>query len=300
MYCVGRKDAAPAASPRPEAQKEKPVDDDKTPAQVQIVPAEAIVSSGQKVQLKARLFNARGQLLGDAKADYSAAGTGSIEGTGLFTAPTGVVHTAAVVTAKVGSLTGTARFRTVPPLPWKFDFASGEVPITWVGARYRHIVRKLDGRDVMVKITTIPKGTRSQAWMGPVDLHDYTIQADVRGASKDAKLPDIGLIAQRYTLDMMGASQQLQIRTWPPTLRMAKTIPFAWKPDVWYTMKLRAANEGSKAVLRGKVWERGKPEPAEWSIEASDDSPNQAGSPGLFGNATNAELFLDNITVTPN
>jgi hypothetical protein len=126
------------------------------------------------------------------------------------------------------------------------------------------------------------------------------MQADVRGALKDAKVPDIGLIAQRYTFDMMGASQQLQIRTWPPTLRMAKTIPFTWKPEVWYTMKFRAAMEGPKAVLRGKVWERGQAEPSDWMITAEDESPNLTGSPGLFGNASNAEIFIDNISVLPN
>ena len=33
--------------------------------------------------------------------------------------------------------------------------------------------------------------------MGPVDLHDYTVTADVKAAGGTAKLPDIGLIAQR-------------------------------------------------------------------------------------------------------
>ena len=59
----------------------------------------------------------------------------------------------------------------------------------------------------MTKIKTIPKGARSQGWMGPPSLSGYTIQADVFGAEKDEKMPDIGLIGQRYTLDMMGASQ---------------------------------------------------------------------------------------------
>jgi hypothetical protein len=143
--------------------------------------------------------------------------------------------------------------------------------------------------------------------MGPPDLHDYTVQADALGAIKDDKIPDIGVIAQRYTLALMGASQQLEIRTWPPVLQngMAKSIPFAWKPNVWYTIKLRAATEGGgsagrRAVLRGKVWERGKPEPAAWTIEHSYEAPNLGGSPGLFGNAQNAEIFLDNIRVYSN
>ncbi len=162
--------------------------------------------------------------------------------------------------------------------------------------------RKIDpAGGVMCKITTIPKGMRSQGWMGQTDHHDYTIQADVYGAIKNGKLPDIGLVAQRYTFDMMGSSQQLQIRTWPPVLsRMSKTIPFTWKPNTWYTMKFQASVEGKKAVLRGKVWVRGEAEPADWQVVAEDEEPNVIGSPGLFANATNAEVFYDNILVNSN
>ena len=118
-------------------------------------------------------------------------------------------HVAAYLTAAAEGLTGQARVRIVPSLPWHFDFedtpidqtdprgnAIGEPPVTWVGARYRHVVREADGSKVMVKITTIPKGTRSRSWMGHSDMHDYTIQADVRGSVVDGKMPDIGLIAQ--------------------------------------------------------------------------------------------------------
>jgi hypothetical protein len=152
----------------------------------------------------------------------------------------------------------------------------------------------------MMKITTIPKGMRSQGWMGPVDVHDYTIEADVYASEKEQRLPDIGLVGQRYTLDMMGASQQLQIRTWTPQLRMAQTVPFQWQPRIWYRMKFRTAVEDGKAVLKGKVWERDKPEPENWTVEADDPSPNLTGSPGVFGNAKDAELFYDNIKVYPN
>ncbi len=89
-------------------------------------------------------------------------------------------------------------FASCRRLPWKFDFSDGEVPVTWVGARYRNIVREVDGNKVMVKVTTIPKGTRSQLLMGPVDLHDYTIQADVRGANGRSKGgPDASLAGQK-------------------------------------------------------------------------------------------------------
>jgi hypothetical protein len=112
----------------------------------------------------------------------------------------------------------------------------------------------------------------------------------------------MGLIAQRYTIDLMGAKQQLQIRSWPPQVatRFAKTIPFPWKGDTWYTMKFRAETQGDKAVLKGKVWPRGEKEPEAWTIEATDEVANLQGSPGLFGNATNAEIYIDNVTVSAN
>ena len=143
--------------------------------------------------------------------------------------------------------------------------------------------------------------------MGPSDLSNYTVVADVKGARTDDQLPDIGLIAQGYTLDMMGNSQQLQIRTWTPQLRMAQTVDFPWQENVWYRMKFQAsveddanAPEGKVAVLRGKVWPKDEAEPKEWTVTARDESPQTTGSPGLYGNAKVAELYLDNLEVYPN
>ncbi len=302
LYCLGTADQVPSADPIPAAPVETPPGKADEPAWVAVYPAEVLLKPGQTQKFVARLYNARGQFLRESAASFSVDANGEIDDRGTYTAASSASHDASIVTAKVGELSGTARVRVVPPLPWKFDFSDAEVPITWVGARYRHQIRELDGNQVMVKVTTIPKGTRSQSWMGPTDLDNYTIQADVRGSLKDGKLPDMGLIAQRYTLDLMGASQQLQIRSWTAQLevRFAKTIPFTWQPDTWYTLKFQASVESGQAVLRGKVWPRGEPEPEAWTIEAADAVPNVVGSPGLFGNASNAEIFIDNVSIAPN
>ena len=305
MYCLGNADAKPAATPIPTPPQEAPKGAADKPTHAQLVPIESLIKPGEKVNFKVRLFNERGQLLEErAAAKFAVEGPGQIDAEGVYTADSVPAHSGVVVKATVDGITGSARIRVVPPLPWKFDFSDGQVPVTWIGARYRHIVREVDGNPVLVKVTTIPKGTRSQSWMGHPDLHDYTVQADVRGSARaDGKMPDIGLIAQRYTLDLMGklGEQQLQLRTWTPQLeRFSATTPLAWKPDTWYTLKMRASVEDGKAVLRGKVWERGQQEPTGWIVEATDEAPNTQGSPGLFGNATDAEIFIDNITVTPN
>lgn len=312
LYCLAdptKKAGSIPAQPRAE---ESPVSADSKPAHLQVIPADLLIKPGESKQFTTRVFNSKGQLLQTAEAKFTLEGPGAISADGKFTAGS-EGHVATYVTATADGLTGSARIRVVPSLPWNFDFDEtalsqkdkqgnpiGEPPITWVGARYRHVVREVDGNKVMVKITTIPKGTRSRSWMGPSDLHDYTVQADVRGSVVGGKMPDIGLIAQGYALDLQGANQELQIRSWVPQLRMAKTIKFPWQPDQWYTMKFRASVEGDKAVLKGKVWPRGTAEPEQWSVTADDASPNVSGSPGLFGNAKDAELMLDNIHVTAN
>lgn len=307
IYCLAAEDAT-SSSTETKTSADSPSSQVRTsptdlkPAQLQLVPAEALVKPGESIRFELRVFNAAGQPLKNhpATAKFATSGSGQIDDDGTFR-PEGTSHTHAVVTATLDGLSAQSRIRIVPALPWKFDFTDGDVPITWIGARYRHVGRTVDGEPVMVKITTIPKGTRSQLWMGSPALHDYTFQADLKAAeSATGSKPDMGIIAQRYTLDMMGESQQLQIRTWPAQLRMAKTIPMKWESDVWYTVKLRASNEGGRAVLHGKVWKRSEPEPDSWTITADDEAPNVSGSPGLFGNATNAEIFIDNISVTSN
>ena len=212
---------------------------------------------------------------------------------------------------------------------------------------------------MIAKITNIPLGTRSQGWFGTPDIHDATIQADMKAlgtlsvvgpgpASAPAKpaanatkpdaapalrstepakspadaappkkeddappvaasttkenFPDMGLINQRYTLDMMGNEMQLQLRSWTSRreLRFAKSEPFKWKLKTWYVLKLRVDNQDGKALVRGKVWPRGEREPEKWTVEATDATPNTHGSPGLFGNSLNSEILIDNVKVYAN
>jgi hypothetical protein len=171
--------------------------------------------------------------------------------------------------------------------------------------------RKVKGNGVMCKITTIPRGTRSQGWLGHPGSAHYTIQADVLAnkvdagadADKNAKVPDIGLINQRYRFEMMGAAQKLKLYSWVPHDQKVHEVDFQWEPEVWYTMKLVVTNEmrdGEKvSVCRGKVWKRDEAEPSPWSIEWADAPANDTGSPGLVGNAKDAEIFIDNVKVVP-
>jgi hypothetical protein len=302
LYCIGNKDTQPSADPIPAALPETSRDADLKPAQAQLVPAESLLTTNQRQKFNVRLYNANGAYLKTVPAKFTLEGPGAIDEFGKFSVADGAAHTVTVVKAEAEGLAAAARIRVIPQLPWSFDFNDKQVPQTWIGAAYRYVPRDVDGESMLVKVTTIPKGTRSQAWIGPIDMHDYTIQGEVKGDIKLDKMPDVGFINQRYTLSLQGTEQALQIRSWTARLdlRFAKTVPFEWKPNTWYVMKFQAINEASKVVLKGKVWPRGTPEPDGWSTEAIDETPNKTGSPGLFGNATDAEVFLDNVKVTPN
>ncbi len=304
LYCFEDDSMKHGLEKAPAPAEEAPVEEDEKPALVQVIPAELLIRPGRIKTFKARVFNSRGQLLDveESEVEFSMDGPGDLTEDGTFLAPS-EGHVALTVKAKVGDLEGRARVRVVPDLPWEFNFDDADdPPITWVGARYRHVIREVDGSNAMVKVTTIPKGTRSRCWFGHSDLRDYTMQADVRGQKTDnGKLPDIGLLAQGYAFDLQGENQVLEIRTWGPhDFRTKATIDFPWEAEKWYTMKFRAENQDGNAVLKGKAWPRGEDEPAEWNIEVTDPVPNEQGSPGLFGNAKDAELYLDNISVTDN
>ncbi len=301
LYCIGNPDTKPDADPLPPKLQETPKSEDQTVAHIQIAPVEVLLAPGQSTPYQVRGYNAKGQFLKVVPAEFTVEGGGSITAEGVYTAPAGSEHSVAVVAAKAGDLVSKARLRIVPPLPWKFEFSDKKVPPTWIGASYRHVPRDVEGEAVLAKVSTIPKGTRSQSWMGWTHFHDYTIQADFFAKEDNGKKADMGLINQRYTLDMMG-KDELQIRSWTPRLelRFAKTIPFNWSPNQWYTMKLQSENKDGKVTLRGKVWKRGETEPAEWTIEATDAVPNAKGSPGLFGNSSLAEYYIDNVQVYAN
>ena len=311
LYCVATEDSKQTNEVLSELLgEESPIEQNPSIAQLQVFPAEAILKPGEQLPLKVKAFNKIGQeveLTGEV--NFEVDGSGTISGS-VFTAPEDSIHTGSIITATIGDVSGSTRIRIIPELPWKFTFDGlKDPPLSWVGARYRHVIREVDGSPALVKVNTIPKGARSRAWMGPSDLKNYTISADARGARMSDQLPDIGLTNHGYVLDLMGESQQLQIRTWSAQNRLslgneASTIPFEWKEDTWYRIKFRVDIESEPpaaiAVLRGKVWPKGEAEPEEWTITATDESPNLNASPGLYGNAKVAELYLDNIEVAAN
>jgi len=320
VYCLGDPEAAFEVGPGTGAVAISAAASG-SPAHIQVVPAEVLMAPGEKQELEVRVFDDRGRLLGvvgdggghgieAADLGWSTAGLeGSVgEGTGELRigegAPDQVGTLTAVVSGPSGELRSTVRVRVLGRKSWTEDFegmstekGKDRAPAHWIGAGGKFFVREVEGSKVLMK-TEAPRGLqRSNVYIGPSDLSGYTVQADLMGAKRKRNRPDMGLIAQRYTLDIQGNHQRLQIRTWAAALRMAKTVDFSWEMDEWYTAKMRVDVEGGKAIVRGKVWKRGEAEPAAWTITAEDPLPNVEGSPGIYGYSA-GDIYYDNISVT--
>jgi len=316
LYCIGKKQASKsAASPesmgvgrglfRPEEVKH-----------VQVVPAELTLRPGESAEFRAYLYDEQGRLtvtspvtwsLEQLKGDVSRVEkpvTSMAPHYGRFTAAPAAFVQTGEVRATIGGVTGAARVRVIPPLPWEENFDAlelGTFPQHWTNTGMKFLTRDVGGRRVLVKTT---EGSsllsRARAFMGPNDLHDYTVEADILATQKRRQVGDAGVLAQRYSLTLFGNAQKLELTPWQPETARVASVPFEWKTDTWYRVKLRVENlPGGQVRARGKVWPSAAPEPEAWTVERTDPIGNRQGSPGIFGSAL-AEIFFDNVKVYGN
>jgi hypothetical protein len=207
------------------------------------------------------------------------------------------------VKAAVGQVTGTARVRIIPPLPLteNFDsYAADAVPTHWVNSVGKYTVRDINGNKVLVKLPNPEIFKRGRAFLGPINLSNYTVEADVLATEKRRQMGDAGIVAQRYSLVLFGNHQRLELESWQPETERTVKVPFAWKSDTWYRLKLEVQNlPDGKTRVRGKAWPASEQEPSAWLVEKVDAIPNRHGSPGIYAHAP-FEVFFDNIKVTAN
>ena len=260
---------------------------------LQLAPTELSLKPGQAVQVKARLFDARGRFLReDTSATWTLDGLAGTVANGLLTVSPDQKDQAGTIKATLGGLTATARAKVSRTLPWTetFEgFAENATPPGWVSmASGQFAIAVVDGTKALQKKPLSTLFKRVRAFFGPTTLSDYTVQADV------------GITAQTYSLILYGTQQKLKLESWEPETERRVEQAFVWAPDAWQTLQLRVEPlPGGGVKVRGKAWATGTPEPAAWMIEKTDRIGNREGAPGLFLDAEFG-AFIDNITVTPN
>jgi outer membrane protein assembly factor BamB len=300
LFCIGKKSHPPLPAIE---RKEPPADPNAAAAHVQVAPTELVLKPGESVQLQARLFDDRGRFLREGQAEWSLEKLRGGLRSGRFTAASDPTAQAGLVKATVGGISGAARVRVIPPLPWSENFESlpgNAVPPQWVNATGKFVVREMDGNKVLVKLADNPFTKRARAFLGPSNWSNYTVEADVRASEKRRQLGDAGVVAQRYALILFGNHQRLELQPWQPETARTVTASYPWKADTWYRLKLRVENmAGGKVRAQGKAWPAAEPEPTAWTIERIDPIGNRQGSPGIYADAP-FEVFFDNLKVTSN
>ncbi len=302
VYAIGPKTAKALTGTAVDVPAEK---GDGPPTFVQVEPTELVLKPGQTVKLHARLFDAKGRFLREEpSATWALTGLKGTVTDGSFTVASDPVEQAGTIKATVGSTSGEARARVVHPLPWTETFeqyADGAVPAGWINATAgKFSIVTLDGQKVLQKAPDVTIFKRLRAFIGPPDWSNYTFEADVRATTRRRQMSDIGITAQRYSLVLYGNSQQLKLEPWEPETQRTVTVPFTWKADTWYHLKLRVENTADgKVRARGKVWPTGEPEPAQWMIDKTDPIGNKQGAPGLFVDAEFG-AYIDNLKLVAN
>ncbi|MCX7701149.1 MAG: PQQ-binding-like beta-propeller repeat protein [Gemmataceae bacterium] len=334
MYCIGtgKGQAGPPILAEPIVRSEKP------PAQVALYPADVVLKPGQSVELELRAFDEDGwpvETLPAGKFQITLppvqpggrqppALVGNLEPSQgrvkLTVSPTVPAQQGYVDFIAAENMVARCRVRVAPQLPYEQNFDKvpiGGTPGGWINTMGKFDVVKKGDEIVLRKLAVnpLPPVARANAFIGTPDWTDYTIQVDVCAQEVRGGLPDaFGVLNCRYHLLLDGKAdpdlnnqRRLRLTTWEALPRIDKSVPFHWQPEVWYTMKLRVEMEGKVALIRGKVWERGKPEPSEWNIEFRDPSPNREGAPALYAFATNildnapgSEVYFDNLVIRPN
>jgi hypothetical protein len=251
---------------------------------------------------------------------------GKVTADGEFTAENGPPQGGAITATVAGAKApGFARVRVMPSLPWSFDFekaVENKPPLTWLNAGGKFKVVEIDDKSthaknkVLLKTLDLDLYQIARTFFGDTHRADYTVEADIMVGSKQVggfvNMPDAGVIANKYQLNLMGNAQQCTIVSWSGALPKEGQagaapfagVPFSWQPDAWYHYKLSVQKAAKGADIRGKVWPKGSAEPDKWTVELHDDQPNPEGSPGLYGKSgvtpNKSEIYYDNIVVSPN
>ena len=323
FYCLGKYRVSDVEiPPQPEVPAANPNGE---PAHLQVVPAEVTLRAGEQVTFKSRLFDSKGRFVKETTSDLRLAPMkggpglgqgavlpvlmGSVDGSS-FTAPKLAGGQSGSLIASAAGLEARVRVRQVPTLPYAEDFEStgaGLIPGGWTNTQLRYVTQQLpDGNTVLTKTARIavPFYRQWYAFIGTPDMKGYTVAADIMGEKVGSNLPNMGVTAHRYILQLVGNEQKLRLSAWDAIPRVSSEVDFPWEPDTWYRVKISVDVDGDEAKVLGKVWKKTDDEPSSWTIELSDENPNRSGPPGLYGSAQGirppqlgTHIYYDNVSV---
>jgi len=335
LYCIGTPEGRPAPEGAyPPLPPETPFNPEASPTAVRIYPAEVTMHPDVQAKFELKYLDANGRVV---KAPANASVKWSLplppktptgaQPPALNATVKAMGATAEVTLGKLPrqqgyleaqtlGLKARARIRVAPKIPYVEDFEkipAGAAPTGWVNATGKFTVMEKDGNKVLMKVNNDarPPFARANAYITLPNASAYTIQADLMSTEVREKVGDMGIVNSRYTLLLDGkvhsdGKRRVRLVSWEARLRVNQEAVFDWNPNVWYTAKLEVIPKDKTALVRGKVWPKGEAEPAAWTVEYEDPSPNREGAAAIYGYVSNiaddlpgSEMFYDNIRIAP-
>jgi outer membrane protein assembly factor BamB len=275
-----------------------------TPAYLQVTPVEAALRPGTRQHFVARLFDAQGRFIRQSDAEWTVAGIKGQINAGILALTDENSPQGGTVTAKVAGLTAVSQVRVMPTVGYAETFDSYPVQGIVAGVpamRGRFAVVEKDGEKVLYKNAANLRSQKTTAYLSPPSDREYEVQVDVFAVEKGRRMPDVGLISHRYTLDLMGNKQRLMVRTWTSELgRFSEQVPFRFDPNAWYRLRFRVepSEENGPTRIMAKAWKRDEPEPDAWTLDVVDPIGNAHGSAGIYGYAL-ADIYYDDWKMLP-
>jgi outer membrane protein assembly factor BamB len=286
---------------------------------LQIVPGDFVIEAGHATTLRVRSLDAAGRVVADPVSAVAFETQLPIKdrGDGTWAVAADAKPAAGTLKATAGTLATEARVRIVPTLPWKMDFEDvvldqpkpdapaeqrfGLVPSHWLSARPKWDVRERDGSKVISRVMDNPLLQRTITLIGSPDDANYTVAADVMIEGNRRLMSFVGLINQRYLVQLRGNYQDLEVSSNFESLKVH--VPFEIKVGTWYSLETRVdVQPDGSTVVRARCWERGSEKPSAWTIEVPHQHGHHNGAAGIYGFTPQSrfKVHIDNLQVTPN
>ena len=312
LYCFGS-----PSSRNYKIKKRKPLVKTGPPAELQIIPAEFAARSGESLSFTVWNLDKNGNRINkvtDLNWNSSVPSYANVDSSGVLAIEPSLEVIAGSIKASAGNLRGSTRGRILPDLNYKEDFESFRLdhktpggvafaypPTPWIGARLRWRILNREGNQVMENTLERVLFQRSTNFIGHHNMNNYTMEADVMSDGNRRIMSNVGLINQRYLIALVGNWQILEIVSNHDRLKVS--VPFKWKPNVWYRLKTRVdVNAEGRGLVRAKAWEKKSPEPDSWTIEVTHNIAHQEGAPALYAFSPQSQkhVYIDNLSITPN
>jgi outer membrane protein assembly factor BamB len=324
LYCFGSEKGNKELPPEPQAETASAVGE---PTQIQVVPSEVALRAGERQTFRLRALDVNGHFVKDlsagewkkfvpATAKVRSEMDAEFDTSGALVAKPDAKPSAGSWEVTVDDLKGYMRGRVLPSLPYAQDFevfqpaeqteGPPEVkfawpPLPWIGARFKWDVRELEGNKMFNKTLDRLLFQRAFTFFGDSRMSNYTVAADVMSDGNKRVMSNVGVINQRYVINLVGNYKQLEVVSNQERIKAA--VPFPMQPKTWYRIESRVdvAPDGS-GVVRAKAWKKDEPKPEEWTIEVPHKHAHPHGAAGVYGFALQNQfsVYIDNISVTPN